>query len=191
MFFVLTGLSLWCAYGTTASQLAEKFANQAVASTAQTSRQATLDRLVGQRKAIPAFVETSEAAVVAAQEAVDAVTKQAEDERQRGGCAKECKSREKDERIARGALAAAQTNRAATIRAADLDAKIADAEEALNRVDIKAVIMVADPQSASMAKAIGADQNLIAALSHAVFAISIELGSGVGFWLVFGHGAPS
>ena len=42
-----------------------------------------------------------------------------------------------------------------------------------------------------MAKVIGADQNLIAALSHAVFAISIELGSGVGFWLVFGHGAPN
>ena len=28
-------------------------------------------------------------------------------------------------------------------------------------------------------------------MSHAVFAISIELGSGVGFWLIFGHGAPS
>jgi hypothetical protein len=41
-----------------------------------------------------------------------------------------------------------------------------------------------------MAKAIGVDQNLIAALSHAVFAIAIELGSGVGFWLVFGHGSP-
>ena len=41
-----------------------------------------------------------------------------------------------------------------------------------------------------MAKAIGADQNVIAALSHAVFATAIELGSGVGFWLVFGHGAP-
>jgi hypothetical protein len=191
VFLVLTGLSLWCAYGTTATQLAVKFANQAVASTAQTSRQATLDRLLGQRKAMPVFVETSEAAVVAAQEAVDAVKKQAEDERQRGGCAKECKNREKDERIARTALAATQTNRATTIRAADLDAKIADAEEALNRVDIKAVTMVADPQSASIANVIGADQNLIAALSHAVFAISIELGSGVGFWLVFGHGAPN
>ena len=51
--------------------------------------------------------------------------------------------------------------------------------------------MEADPQSASMAKVIGADQNLIAALSHAVFAISIELGSGVRFWLIFGHGAPN
>ena len=40
-----------------------------------------------------------------------------------------------------------------------------------------------------MAKAIGADQDLIAALSHVLFAVAIELGSGVGFWLVFGHGA--
>ncbi len=39
-----------------------------------------------------------------------------------------------------------------------------------------------------MAKAIGADQDLIAALSHVLFAVAIELGSGVGFWLVFGHG---
>ena len=61
----------------------------------------------------------------------------------------------------------------------------------MDKVDVKAATMQADPQSASMAKVIGADQNLIAALSHAVFAISIELGSGVGFWLVFGHGAPS
>ena len=41
-----------------------------------------------------------------------------------------------------------------------------------------------------MAKAIGADQDLIAALSHVLFAVAIELGSGVGFWLVFGHGGP-
>jgi hypothetical protein len=42
-----------------------------------------------------------------------------------------------------------------------------------------------------MAKAVGADRNIIAALSHAFFAIAIELGSGVGFWLVFGHGGPN
>ena len=68
---------------------------------------------------------------------------------------------------------------------------LASYEQALSQVDDKTATMQADPQSASVAKAIGADQNLIAALSHAVFAISIELGSGVGFWLVFGHGAPS
>ena len=41
-----------------------------------------------------------------------------------------------------------------------------------------------------MANAIGADRNLIAALSQAFFAIAIEFGSGVGFWLVFGHAGP-
>jgi len=88
-------------------------------------------------------------------------------------------------------LLKAQQNHAATIKAAELDGRIAVAEHALSQVDVKAATMQADPQSASMAKVIGADQNLIAALSHAVFAISIELGSGVGFWLIFGHGAPS
>ena len=191
VFGALTGLSLWCAYGTTATQLAEKFANQAVASTAQTSRQATLDRLVAQRKAMPAFVDTTEDAVSTARSAVATAERQVQAEKERGGCKGLCRDREKDEREARAALSLAQTNRAATVRAADLDSKIAAAEEALDRVDVKAATMQADPQSASMAKAIGADQNLIAALSHAVFAISIELGSGVGFWLVFGHGAPS
>jgi hypothetical protein len=41
-----------------------------------------------------------------------------------------------------------------------------------------------------MAKAIGGDRNLIAALSQAFFAVAIEFGSGVGFWLVFGHAGP-
>jgi hypothetical protein len=189
VFVVLTGLSLWCAYGTTATQLAEKFANQAVASTAQSSRETTLDRLRKQRDALT-FTETSADAVKTAEAAVATATEQAAVERARGGCKDLCRQREA-EADRREALLKAQQNHAATVKAADLDGKIAAAEEALNRVDIKAVTMVADPQSASMAKAIGADQNLIAALSHAVFAISIELGSGVGFWLIFGHGAPS
>jgi len=189
VFVVLTGLSLWCAYGTTATQLAEKFANQAVASVAQTSRQTALDRLRKQRDAL-AFTETSAETVKTAKDAVAVATEQANAERSRGYCGKLCRDREADERAARAALLQAQTNRAATIKAADLDAKITEAEAALNAVDVKAAVKEADPQSASMAKAIGADQNLIAALSHAVFAIAIEFGSGVGFWLVFGHGAP-
>jgi hypothetical protein len=189
VFVVLTGLSLWCAYGTTATQLAERFANQAVAAVAQTSKQTTLDRLRKQRDVL-AFTETSAEAVKTAEAAVAMATEQANAERSRGYCGKLCRDREADERAARAALLQAQTNRAATIKAADLDTKIAGAEAALNAVDMKAAVREADPQSASMAKAIGADQNLIAALSHAVFAVAIELGSGVGFWLVFGHGAP-
>jgi hypothetical protein len=180
VFVVLTGLSLWCAYGTTATQLAEKFATQAVAAASQTGKQAILDRLRRQRDALT-FTETSAETVKTAQDAVAVAAEQANAERSRGGCRDICRQREEDERKARAALLLAQTNRAATIKAVDLDARIEDAEASLKAVD---------PQSASMAKAIGADQNLIAALSHAVFAIAIELGSGVGFWLVFGHGAP-
>ena len=51
------------------------------------------------------------------------------------------------------------------------------------------MVKEADPQSASVANAIGADRNLIAP-SQAFFATAIEFGSGVGFWVVFGHAGP-
>src|SRR6185503_16500212 len=182
VFAVLTCLSLWCAYGTTATQLAEKFADQAVASIGQTSKQTVLDRLRKQRDAL-SFTDTSDEAVKTAEDAVATAVARAADEKKRGGCGEVCKKWEKDEQTARAVLLKAQADRAATIKAADLDAKAAAAEAALAAVDVRAAIKEADPQSASMAKAIGADQNLIAALSHVVFAVAIELGSGVGFWL--------
>jgi len=184
---VLTGLSLWCAYGTTAIQLASRIATQAVASTTDEDNRAKLKRLRAQRDAL-SFTETSAEAVKAAEDAVDGAKKAADEERTRGGCKDFCRQREGEERDARAALRKFQENRAATVKAAELDRKIEDAEAAVratNTVDTK---KEADPQSASMAKAIGADQDLLAAISHAFFAISIELGSGVGFWLVFGHG---
>jgi hypothetical protein len=190
VFGVLTTLSLWCAYGTTATQLAEKFADRAAAESNLSSRQATLDRLRGQRDAL-SFAETSEEAVRTVEAAVTASAEQASAERARGGCRELCRQREEDERNARAALLLVQRNRAITIKAAELDGKIAAAEAALTAVDKKEAIKEADPQSASMAKAIGADRNIIATLSHAFFAIAIELGSGVGFWLVFGHGAAN
>ena len=189
VFLVLTCLSLWCAYGTTATQLAEKFANQAVATVGQTSKQTVLDRLRKQRDALT-FIETSAEAVKTAESVVATAAARAADERKRVTCGEVCKKWEKDEQAARVALLKVQADRAATIKAGDLDAKITAAEAALAAVDVREVVKEADPQSASMAKAIGADQNLIAALSHTVFAIAIELGSGVGFWLVFGHGSP-
>jgi len=189
VFIVLTGLSLWCAYGTTATQLAEKFANQAVAQSDLSTRQATLDRLRTQRDALT-FTETLEEAVRTAEATVTTATEQVAAERARGGCKDLCRQREGEERDARAALLLAQQNRAATIKAGDLDARIAAAEVALAAVDKREAVKEADPQSASMANAIGADRNLIAALSQAFFAIAIEFGSGVGFWLVFGHAGP-
>jgi hypothetical protein len=155
----------------------------AVAGTAQTNSQTKLGRLRHQRDALR-FTETSAEAVRTAEAAVAAATEQAAAERARGGCKELYRQREAEERAAREALLKAQGNRAATVKAVDLDGRIASAEEALNKLDVKAATMQADPQSASMSKAIGPDENMIAAVSHAVFAISIELGSGVGFWLV-------
>jgi hypothetical protein len=190
VFVVLTGLSLWCAYGTTATQLAEKFANQAVAQSDLSTRRATLDRLRGQRDTLK-FTETSEEGVRTAEATVATAADQAAAERARGGCRELCRQREAEEREARAALLLAQQNRAATVKAAELDTQIAAAEAALNTVDKKEAVKEADPQSASMARAIGADQNIVAALSQTFFAIAIEFGSGVGFWLVFGHAAPA
>ncbi len=183
----LTCLSLWCAYGNTATHLAERISNRVVAAAQQSSKQATLDRVVAQRKAIGNFKETIEEAVKVAAEAVKAIAAQAEAERSRGYCGKLCRDRESDERAARATLLLAQTNRAATISAAELDAKIAAAELALANVDIKTATKHADPQAENMAKAIGVSEALIALVSHALFAISIEIGSGLMPWLLWGH----
>src|SRR5215468_11915602 len=127
VFIVLTGLSLWCAYGTTATQLAEKFASQAVAQSDLSIRQVALDRLRTQRDGLQ-FAETSEEAVRTAETTVTTAAEQAAAERARGGCKDLCRQREAEERDARVALLLAQQNRAATIKAGALDAKIATAE---------------------------------------------------------------
>jgi len=54
-------------------------------------------------------------------------------------------------------------NRAATVNAAELDGRITEAEEVVRKANTINATKEADLQSASMAKAIGADQNLIAA----------------------------
>ena len=190
-FTVLTGLSLWCAYGTTATQLAVKFADQAVAGTTQATRQGKLDRLLEDKRKQQPYTVTSEEALKEARESSKTATEQKTAECSRGKPGPLCRDREKDEREAKEAATKAAINRAATLAAEKLAADIEAAEKDLETVDVKTATMAADPQSDSMAKAIGADQNLIAALSHAFFAIAIEIGSGVGFWLVFGHGAPN
>lgn len=187
-FIFLTVMSLWCAYGTSSVQLAERMADQTAAKTSQSAEQATLDRVRAQRDAMPPFVETLPEAVQAAQAAVTAASGQADAERARGGCGDLCRRREGEERQARVELQRLQQNRAMSVKAADLDAKIEAAERALRAVDVRAATKEIDPQSASMAKAVGGDQDVIAAISQGVLAIAIEIGSGLGFWFLF-HGA--
>jgi hypothetical protein len=189
VFVWLTALSLWAAYATTATQIAEKMSERGVASAARVDAVAELGQVRAQRQALPAFVPTTAEGVTAAREAVAAAERARSAECDKRG--PRCRERETDELVRRGELTKALADQTTTAAAAALDARIATAEASLKAVDMKAVTREADPQSASMAKAIGASQDLVAAMSHAVFAIAIELGSGVGFWLVFGHGAGS
>jgi hypothetical protein len=175
--------------GTTATQLAEKLANQTEASTTLTKKQRKLDRLLEAKRQQLPYIVTSEEVVRLAKEKSATATTQKEAECEKRGPV--CRAKETAETEAKEAATKAATERAATLAAEKLDAAIEAAESELAKVDVKTATMEADPQSASMAKASGKDQNQIAAISLAVFAIAIELGSGVGFWLVFGHGASS
>lgn len=100
-FVLLTCMSLWCAAGMTAVQLAERTSKREVALIEKESRQATLDRLTGQRNSLPEFTPTTQEAVETAKTAVSAAAQHAQVERNRGGCKKLCREREEAERQAR------------------------------------------------------------------------------------------
>lgn len=185
-FFFLTGMSLWCAYGMTAAQLADRMAARTVAAGEKQDRQAALERLQKQRAMVPSFSPTTQAAVDAAKQASETAKTQREAECDKRG--ERCRAREADERDSLEKLAKAQAAKGITDQAAALDARIDAAEKALAAVDVKTAIRQVDPQTENMARAIGWSQDTIALLSHAIFAISVEIGSGLGFWLVFGHG---
>ncbi len=91
----------------------------------------TRDRLRKQRDAL-VFTETSADAVRTAEAAVKAAADQVKAERDRGGCKDICRQREADERTALEVLRKTQADRAA-IKAATLDAKIADARRSWAR----------------------------------------------------------
>jgi hypothetical protein len=183
-FVLLTSLSLLCAFGMTATQLAEKMAEKLAITSQESNRQSVVDELRLQRRSLPSFTPLSSDGVGAAQKAADAAAAQRLPEcTQRGPL---CRQREADERAALAILAKAQTDKAVTDQAAALDAKIAAAEAALSQVDMKAAHRETDPQSAALATLTGYDQSKVAAILQIVLAVAVEFGSGVGFWLVFG-----
>jgi Poxvirus D5 protein-like len=69
-----------------------------------------------------------------------------------------------------------------------LDTRIAAAQAKLEQADLKTASKETDAQSAAFAKITGTEQNLVAATAHVILALGIEFGSGLGFWLAFGHG---
>jgi hypothetical protein len=187
-YVVLACLSMWCAYGITATQGAEKTVTKQVAASSRELAQRALDRLQGQRDAL-VFTETTEEMVEAASRAVKTAHEQVEAEKARNGCKEICRDREKDERAATAALQKAQTDRAATIKAAALDAEIEKARKVLeDPITIEAAAKQVDPQTEHFSQATGAGLALSALLSYGLLALGIEIGSGLMPWLLWGHG---
>jgi hypothetical protein len=187
-YVVLACLSMWCAYGITATQRAEKTTNKQVAVSSRELAQRALDRLQGQRDAL-VFTETTEAMVDAASHAVKTAHEQVEAEKARNGCKEICRDREKEERDATAALQKAQANRAATIKAAAFDAEIEKAQKVLADPNtIEAAAKQIDPQTENFSQATGAGLALSALLSYGLLALGIEIGSGLMPWLIWGHG---
>jgi hypothetical protein len=184
-FSLLTVMSLWCAWGTTAGQLAERMGNKAVENSKQAGAHGRLESAKAERAGMK-FDYADDATVRAAEDAVETAKTAAAQECDRVGT--NCRKRRAEENDARARLTKVTSDRTATKRHAELSAKIEAAENALDAVDTKKLAMDADPQAASIAKATGWSEAAIAAFSHLLFAIGIEVGSGLGLWLVFGHG---
>ncbi len=184
-FVWLTGFSLLCASGLTATQLAEKLSVKNAVTTVYQSGKAELDRLVQQRSQLPQLAPADEAAESAAQAAVAQVdaSVQAECATRASRCRElEARARETHAALAK-VIAAVATTRAATA----LDQRIDAARLALERVDLQSVHRHADPQAADIAHLTGIGPETVTALLHLILAVSIEIGSGVGVWLAFGH----
>jgi hypothetical protein len=76
---------------------------------------------------MPAFEETSEEAVKTAETTLATIKEQIDRKSARGGCKDICCQREADQRAAAAALQNERSNRAATVKATELDGKIAAA----------------------------------------------------------------
>lgn len=199
-FVFLTALSLWCAWGVTSMQLAERVGIRVAIKTEQETKQATLVRLKSERAAIGVFtiatgesLKSAEAAVTAAEKAVAAAEAAVKQECDKVGpnCRKRiAEAGDRRQELARSIAAKASVirDKAISDRAALLEKQVAEAERLLAAVDVKTGALEADPQAASMAKATGIPEERIAIFSHLFFALALELGSGLLLWLMYGHG---
>jgi hypothetical protein len=193
LFVVFTGYSLASSFGLAALQRAEKMGEHAAVASTYQDRRAELDRLLAQRAALPPFRPLDAAAESAARIAVER-----EDASVKAECEKRgprCRELEGIARAKRDELARISADLAISRKATDLDARIAEARGKLEGIDAKTASREADPQAAALARLVrlvanvddkSAEDYARTAL-HAVIAILLELGSGLGFYVVFGH----
>jgi hypothetical protein len=185
LFIAVTAYSLTSSFGLASIQRAEKLGDHAATATAYKDRRADLERLITARASInPKPVAASAEAL--AQAAVEQAEVSVVAECARRG--PECRRLESIARYKRDELAALMTAKAAAKAAADLDSKIEAARAALATVDARTVNTVPDPQSAALARLTGRSEDGVRTALHALIAVLLELGSGLGLYVVFGPG---
>jgi hypothetical protein len=144
---------------------------------------AELDRLIGERAKL-VVRPVADNAETLTQEGIDQVDAMLAQECGKRG--PECRKLEAISRSKREDLSAIITARAANRTVADLDAKIDAARRALSLVDIGAANRDADPQSVALARLTGQSEDGARTALHALIAVLLELGSGMGLYVVFG-----
>ena len=184
-FLVFTGYSLVSSFGLAAIQRADKLGEHTAVAAVYEDRKREVDRLLAQRGQLPAFVPATAEAVKAAQDAVDAAEKSRADEcRSRG---RFCRQRETEEAGKRSDLGTVMANHELTKQAARIDSAIEAARAKLGSIDTRVAKSEADPQAAAISRLTGGNEELVRTGLHAMIAILVELGSGLGLYLVFGH----
>lgn len=156
--------------GTVTSGTAALSAGQAKAASDVKRAAGELARLRAERTALT-FRPTDAAGVQAARDAVDTAARNREAECKVRGS--NCRKREADEAAARGALAAALGDHAATERAARLDEQLATLRSQLDAAEPVAATL--DPQASAFSQLTGLPVDTAAALYAFAFSVALEL----------------
>mgnify|MGYP003375273512 CR=1 FL=1 len=178
VFVVFTGYSLTASFGLAAIQSAEKVGSHNAAELALNDRREALDTLLAQRKALGVARATGaiEADIAAAKlDRLFDSSKQCTD-------ATATKSRDLCQRIQ-----SLEAERANAVKATGLDAQITTARAKYEAIDVTAATKEADPQAAALSRLTTYNKETIRTALHGLIAVLLELGSGLGFYLVFGH----
>lgn len=188
-FVFLTAMNLWAAWGITAGQLNERMGIKAAITSEQNLKQSRVDRLREEKANLPTYKPTTQSMVDAAKAAVATAEEQATLEcgAGRGGRGRRCRAREQDVRDARQTLISVEQEFAVTTLAKDVSAHLRVAEADLATIDVKTASKDVNAQVADVANTFDISETLAAMIDHWFFAIGIEIGSGLGLWLLFGH----
>ena len=184
VFVIFTGYSLTSSFGLAAIQRAETIGEHAAATATYKDLRSQLERFMAERAMLlPQPVADNGEALAQAAIAQAEASVAAE-------CARrgpECRKLEAVARAKRDELAAIVSARAVAKAAVELDARIEAARSALGRADAGKANTDADPQSVAIARLTGRSQDWVRTALHVLVAALLELGSGLGLYIVFGH----